>query len=158
MGSSTFRYLSESVTIVISAETSAPGPSLFTIREVANLANGFFWEGTLSSDGTIIEGKVVPASTILNEALARDAVLEYLLERYNILTPADWVDEDISQTENDTAQRVYSSDPWRVEVEFAPAAPLVSSYQVRVENLTEGIRWEGVINSHGEILEVTFTE
>ena len=156
VGSSTIRFVSGSLTIVISAPTSAPGPSEYTIKEASNIANGFYWEGILSADGDITETKVISPGSIFNEEQARDAVLEYLIITHNFPAFGEWVDQGISQTENDTLLRVYTSGSWVVEIEFVPAAPLISNYLVRAGNPSEEIRWEGEISLQGEITEINF--
>jgi len=157
-GVTTFRYVSGPLWIVISAEASAPYTAIYIIQEASYIANGFRWEGTLTADGTIIETKVIPPWPILDTGPARDAVLAYLLETYDILPFGDWVDEGVSQTGNDTVSIRYSSESWTVLVEFVPAAPLISSYNVIVENNAEGIRWEGDISGQGEINEISFSQ
>jgi len=154
----TFRYISGPLWIVISAEASAPYAASYTIQEASYIANGFRWEGTLALDGTIIETKVIPPWSVLDTDQARDAVLAYLNETYDILIFEDWVDEGVSQTGNDTVAIRYFSNSWSVIVEFIPAAPLISSYNVIVENNVEGIRWEGDISGQGEINEISFSQ
>ncbi len=157
-GVTTFRYVSGPLWIEISAEASAPYASLYIIQEVSFIANGFRWEGTLAVDGTIVETNVVPPWPILNTDQARDAVLDFLVEAHNLAPFGSWIEEGISQTGNDTVERSYSDESWSVKVEFAPAAPLVSSYTVVVENTSEGIRWEGDITGQGDISETSFSD
>jgi hypothetical protein len=112
----------------------------------------------LAADGTIVEMKVVPPWPILNTDQARDAILDYLIEVYDIPPFGSWIDEGISQTGNDTVERRYSSESWIIKVELVPSAPLVSSYKVIVENTSEGIRWEGNITGQGDISETSFSD
>ena len=156
--SSTFRYVSGPLTIVITAETSAPYASMYTINEASYIVNGFYWEGTLSFDGTITETIVHPPGTILNEAQARDAILEFIGETYDLPIFGEWTDEGFSHSGEATLLKVFTSDLWIVEVEFEPSAPLVSNYHVVVENLSEGLRWEGEITLRGEIEEIGFSQ
>jgi len=158
VGSSTFRYVSGLMTIKISAPIVALSATVYTIEEASFIANGFYWEGTLSYDGTITETLVILPGTILNEELARDAVLEYLVATYELSEFGEWDDQGFSQTGNDTLLIVYTASSWIVEVEFAPAAPLISIYQVSVENSSDGMLWEGDITLHGVITEVRFTQ
>jgi len=157
VASTTMRYVSGFVTIVISAPVSAPYVPLYTIEEASYIVNGFYWEGTLSFDGTVTETLVYPPGTVLNEEQARDAVMEYVTSSLGLPTVGDWVDEGMTQTEDITILRVYSSGNWVVEVEFGPAAPLVPSYHVTVNNTTEGIHWDGDISLRGEMVEIIFT-
>jgi putative hemolysin len=156
--SSTFRYVSGPLTIVITAEASAPYASIYTIDEASYIVNGFYWEGTLSFDGTITETIVHPPGTVLNEEQARDAVLDYLSPMYDLNSFGEWIEESYSHTDLMTNLVKYSAGDWVVEVEFEPAAPLVAKYHVRVENLTAGIRWEGEITLRGEIDEKSFSK
>jgi len=155
---STFRYVSGPLTIVLTAEASAPYASMYKIDEASYLVNGFYWEGTLSFDGTIEEITVNPPGTVLNETQARAAVLVYLDETYGLEQSGEWTEESYTNTENTALIRVYTSDDWVVEVEFEPSAPLVSSYLVRVEIPSEEILWEGEITLRGEIEEISFTQ
>jgi hypothetical protein len=157
VGASRIRFVSGPVTIVVSAEAAAPAPSLYLIEEASDLSNGFYWEGTLSIDGEVTQSQVIAPAEILNPEAARDAVMDYLIETYNLSVNGEWLDQGASQTQADSMVIVFSSGPWIVEVEFAPAAPLVSRYKMRVENPSKGIRWEGEINSQGEIQEDSFS-
>lgn len=158
VGSSTVRFVSGPLTIVISAPAAAPGPSMYTIEEASFIVNGFYWEGTLSIDGDITESMVIPPATILSEEQARDAALEYMINTYTFPSFAEWIDQGFTQTDADAMVRAFASGSWVVEIEFAPAAPLISSYLVTVHNDSEGIRWEGDISYHGEIVEISFNK
>ncbi len=158
VGSSTIRFVSGPLTIVISAPAAAPAPSEYTIEEASFIVNGFYWEGTLSSDGQITESLAIPPATILSEEQARDAVLEYTIDAYTLPSFGEWTDEGMTATDADTTVIVFASGAWVVEIEYAPAAPLISSYHVTVDNNSEGIRWEGDISLHGEIVEISFTK
>ena len=158
VGSSTIRFVSGPLTIVISAPAAAPAPSLYTIEEASFIVNGFYWEGTLGVDGDITESIVIPPATILSEEQARDAVLEYILDTYALPSFGEWIDQGFTHTAADAMVRAYTSGSWVVETEFAPAAPLIASYHVTVHNDSEGIRWEGDISYHGEIVELSYTK
>jgi len=151
--SSTFRYVSGPLTIMITAEASAPYAPMYTVDNASYIANGFYWEGTLSFDGTITETIVYPPGTVLNEEQARDAILAYLGKTYNLNAFGEWIEESFSPTDVSTMLRVYSSGNWVVEVEFGPSAPLVAKYHVTVENISDDIRWEGEISLRGDIVE-----
>jgi len=158
VGSSTIRFVSGPLTIVISAPAAAPAPSEYTIKEASFIANGFYWEGTITFNGDITESIVILPASILSEAQARDAIMEHIIATYNLPSFGEWIDQGVSQTDADTALRVFTSGSWVVEVEFIPAAPLVSSYEMTVNNLSEGILWEGDISYHGEIVEINFSK
>ena len=158
VGSSTIRFVSGPLTIVISAPAAAPGPSMYTIEEASFIVNGFHWEGILNIDGHITENMVIPPGTILSEKQARDAVLEYIMDTYTLPSFGEWIDQGFTHTDADAMVRAFTSGSWVVETEFAPAAPLISSYHVTVHNNSEGIRWEGDISLHGEIVETSFTK
>ena len=158
VGSSTIRFVSGPLTIVISAPASAPSAALYTIEEASFIVNGFYWEGTLSSDGQISESMVILPGTILSEGQARDAVVEYLSDKYTLPSSNEWTDKGLIQTENDTVVRAYTSGSWVAEVEFAPAAPLVPSYQVTIYSVLAGVRLEGEVSLHGDIVETSITD
>ena len=158
-GTSTLRYVAGSMTITLQAEASAPYASLYTIQEATDLSNGFYWEGTLTFDGVISETRVVPASTILNAAQAREAVLAYLSTKSQTLVlPAVWVEGGMTQSVNNTVTQTYSSGDWIVQVTFMPASPLVATYKVIVENTVQGLRWEGMVSSQAEISEISYIQ
>ncbi|MCK5052646.1 MAG: DUF333 domain-containing protein [Anaerolineales bacterium] len=156
-GSSTIRFVSGPLTIVISAPAAAPGPSMFTIEEASFIDNGFYWEGTLSIDGEITESLVFPPVTIFRQEQARDAVLESMNETYTLPSFGEWNDEGYSQANDDMSLRTFTSGSWVVEIEFAPAAPYIASYHITVYNDSGGVRWEGAISCHGELVEISFT-
>ncbi len=153
VGSSTFRFVSGPLTIKISAPVVAPENLVYTIEEASYIVNGFYWEGTVTYFGEITETLVYLPGSILNDALARDGILEYLDGIHDLPEFGDWADEDYSQGENVTSVITYTSGTWSVVVGFEPAAPLVSSYHVTVENLVDGFFWEGDITLRGEISE-----
>ena len=157
IGSSKIRFVSGPMTIVISAEASAPAPALYVIEEASNIANGFYWEGTLSFDGELDENTVILPGTILSAEDARETVMQHITAAYDLPEYDEWTDQGVSQTDADTVVRVYVSGPWVVEVELVPAAPLVASYHVTADHLQEEIRWEGDISYHGEITESNFS-
>lgn len=157
-GVNTFRYVSGPLTIVLSAEAAAPYASLYNVQEATNRANGFWWAGTIALDGTIIENEVVMPWSILNPEHARDAVLGYLYANYGISSPGEWLDEGTTQAGNAGISQRYSSGTWLVIVEFEPAAPMVSSYRVSIEESSTGLRWEGNVSGHGEIEQISFVQ
>lgn len=157
IGSSTMRFVSGSMTILISAEAAAPAPALYNIEEATDISNGFSWEGTLSFDGDLTQEKFSPPGTILNTENARDAILQHIISTYDLPGYGEWDDQGLNPTDADTVVAVYTSGPWAVEVEFAPAAPLVGSYYVTADHLQEELRWEGEITIQGEITEKSFT-
>lgn len=157
-GVNTIRFVAGPMTMVLSAEASAPYASLYTVKEVSNLSNGFYWTGSVTFDGTISEDQVILPYQILNTEQARDAALENLAAYYEITSPDSWVDEGMSQVgENRTAQS-YSAGSWQVRVEFEPAAPFIPSYTVTVENSSLGLLWEGELTGQGEITQISFVQ
>lgn len=155
-GVTTYRYVAGPMTIVLSAEASAPYASLYTVKEASNLANGFYWTGTVSLDGTIIEEQVNPPLSILNPEQAREAALGYLYATHEVSSPMEWVDLGMGQSGDYKSAQKFSSGSWLVEVQFEPAAPFVSSYQVMIENSSLGLLWEGVITSQGQVTQTSY--
>ena len=153
--STTVRYVSGSLTIVISSMASAPAVN-YTIEEASDIANGFYFRGTLKSDGTVIVEDVNLRGTILTVENARDAVLAYLAQTYAVPSYDDWTDNGSSQGSIDdrpTTVRTFSASTWVVTVEFEPTAPLVGVYMVNVENNSGDFSWEGQIDLYGKITE-----
>jgi putative hemolysin len=154
----TYRYVAGPLTIVLSAEASAPYASIYNAQEVTDMSNGFYWTGTIAFDGTISEIEVSLPFIILDREDAREAALEYLSAAYEISYPTSWIDEGMSQSgEYKTAQR-YSAGSWLVTVENEPSAPFVSSYTVTVENSSLGLLWEGEITGQGQITQISFVQ
>jgi len=153
VASSTWRFVSGSVTIVISAEAAAPYAPLYTVQEASDISSGFTCEGTLSFDGTISEETVTPPGSVFSPEQARDAVLAYLAEKYDLDLPAEWAEESVSTGENASVITLYTAKAWTAEVTYLAAAPLVSEYTVKVQNADEGFVWEGLVTLWGEIEE-----
>lgn len=151
----THRYVSGPLTVVISAMASAPATD-YVINEVSDLTNGFIWRGTLSHNGTIITDEVYLPGTIRSVEEARDAVLAYLNQSYGTPIFSNWSDEGSAQgnlNDHPTTVRTFSANSWVVVLEFEPASPLVASYHVTVEDLSGSFDWEGNITLYGEITE-----
>jgi putative hemolysin len=158
VASSKIRFVSGPITIVISAEASAPAPAIYQVHEAADLRNGFYWQGTLGFDGELTQEKFNPPGTILNTEDARDAIMQHITEAHDLPLYGEWTDQGMNPTDANTMVAVYTSGPWVVEVEFAPAAPLVGSYNVTVDHLQDELRWEGEITLQGDITENNFTK
>ena len=157
VGSSTFRFVSGPLTIKISAPVVAPENIVYTIEEASYISNGFYWEGTLNYFGDIEEILVLLPGTVLDEESARDAVLDYLVDNYDLPEFGEWSDDGLDGMVEDgiaTNIIVYTSGTWTVEVKYEPAAPLISTYHVTVENSSDGFLWEGDVTLRGEITEI----
>jgi putative hemolysin len=153
--SRTYRYVSGPLTLVISSMASAPAVN-YTIEEASDVTTGFYWQGTLQSDGTVIVDEVSPPASVLNVEDARDAALAYLTQNYEMTLNDDWTDEGSAEKpKTDKAEIVntFTADSWTVEVEYMAAAPLVGQYLVRVMNQAGDFTWEGEITMYGEITE-----
>jgi putative hemolysin len=157
VGSSTMRYISGPLTIVISALASAPGPSTYTIDEATDLANGFFWQGEISAEGEVIENRVVPPVVVLRAEDARDAAMAYLQQAHGLSAEGGWIDEGMLEGEPGEVRQVFSSGPYRLVVEFMPAAPFVPSYSVTITHDETGMEWMGEVSSSGEVLETSYS-
>ena len=157
-GTYKLRFVSGPMTIVISAEASAPSPTLYTVEEASNVSNGFYWRGTLSFDGALTEEEVRLPGTILGAEDARETVMQHITLAYDLPGYGDWIDQGISQTDADSVVSTFVSGPWVVQVESIPAAPLVASYHVTADHMEEEIRWEGDITYIGEISESSFSK
>jgi putative hemolysin len=159
IGSSTIRFVSGPLTIIIFTEAAAPSPSEYIIQEASYITNGFYWEGILTFEGDITETKVHIPGSILNEEDARDGVLEFLVTNYGLIAPGEWIDQGLTAVESVVRmKRIYTSESYVVTIEFEPSAPLVSTYYVTVDNLTENVRWEGEITLQGDISEINFSQ
>lgn len=84
--------------------------------------------------------------------------MDYLTSTYGYSVEDAWIDQGMSPSGSHSVARMYTAGPWAVGVAFEAAAPIVSSYQVTVDNLSEVIRWEGDISYQGEIVEISYTQ
>jgi hypothetical protein len=125
---------------------------------VTQVSTGFYWEGTIDAFGAIDETNMIPPATILSAEAARDAAIAYLVETYALAAPQTWVEQQVEQDIPGFARMLYTAEAWVVEVRFAPAAPIVPSYQLIIDNVNEVLRWEGEITARGEITETVFIQ
>ncbi|MBG0788206.1 MAG: DUF333 domain-containing protein [Anaerolineaceae bacterium] len=151
----THRYVSGPLTVVISSMASAPATN-YVINEVSDLTNGFVWRGSLSYNGTILTDEVYLPATIKSVEEARDAVLAHLNQAYGTPVLNDWSDEGSSQgniNDHPTTIRTFAANNWVMLIEFEPSTPLVGTYYVTVEDESGNFSWEGTITLYGEITE-----
>ncbi len=120
--------------------------------------SGMHWEGTIDANSEIQETSYLPPATILTHEHARDAAVAYVVDTYALAAPQTWIEQQVEQDVPGFTRKLYTSDAWVVEVLFAPAAPIVSSYQLIIDNLSEVLRWEGEVSSRGEITETQFIQ
>lgn len=96
IASSSTRFVSGPVTIVISAPASAPSPSLYTTEEAADISHGFFWQGSLGFDRMLTQEQVNPPGTILRPDNAGDAVMEQITATYGLPGYGEWTAQDLT--------------------------------------------------------------
>ncbi len=154
--SSTVRFISGPWIIALTPDESAIDSPSYTV-EIGQIS-GFHWEGTIDANGEIHETSYIPPATILTADQARDAAVAYLVNTYALTAPQTWIEQQVEQDVPGFTRKLYTSEAWVVEVLFAPAAPIVPSYQLIIDNLSEVLRWEGEVSSRGEITETQFIQ
>ena len=148
-----------------------------TLEENGNIGTCRFSDGSTCDEYQYFSGECSPGDNpgeayedetscetggieIHDIAEARDAIIAYLVQTHDLSIFDEWTDAGYANSDTASAvtKRTFTSGPWVLRVEFEPAAPLVSKYHVIVDNLSEGLRWEGNISSHAEIEELSFTK
>ncbi len=153
---STVRYISGPWIIALTPDEGAIESATYNV-EIGEIT-GFHWEGTIDANGVIKETSYIPPATILTPDQARDAAVAYLVNTYALAAPQEWIEQQVEQDIPGFTRKLYTSEAWVVEVLFAPAAPIVPSYQLIIDNLNEVLRWEGEVSSRGEITETQFIQ
>jgi putative hemolysin len=154
--SPTRRFVSDSWMIALTPVETAVEPPTYEV-EIGNIT-GFNWQGTIDANGEIQEIAYIPPATILSADEARDAVVVFLVENYNLTAPGVWAVERPEPKEPGIVFVIFTADAWTVEVSFMPAAPIVSKYNLVIDNTSASLHWEGEITSRGEITEIQATQ
>ncbi len=154
--SPTRRFVSDSWIIELTPVENATEPPTYEV-EIGNIS-GFNWQGTIDANGEIQEIAYIPPATILSADEARDAVVAFLVETYDLTAPGIWETERPEAEEPGIGLVIYTAEAWNVEVSFMPAAPIVSRYELVIDNASASLHWEGEITSRGEITETQVTQ
>lgn len=154
--SPTRRFISGSWMIILTPTEGANASPTYDV-EVGNLS-GFNWQGTIDAEGEIREISYIPPATIFSADEARDAVVAFLIETYDLTAPGTWETERPEPEESGIGLVIYTAEAWTVEVSFMPAAPIVSRYELVIDNTSASLHWEGEITSRGEITETQVSQ
>ena len=154
--STTTRFVSDSWLIALTPVESAAESPTYNV-EVGDIS-GFNWQGSIDANGVIQETSYLPPATILTSDQALDAAVAYVVDTYILTAPQTWIEQQVEQDIPGFSRKLYTAEAWVVEVIFAPAAPVVPSYKLIIDNISEVLRWEGEVSSRGEITETQFIQ
>jgi len=91
---------------------------------------------------------------------ARDVALAYVAERAGLPLPdGEWAFQD--QTPQDSmgiSTWLFTNGPWVVQVSAPVLAPQSTVYSITIDHISAIIRWEGTVDSFGEILETNLIQ
>lgn len=114
---------------------------------------GFRWQGIVDTSGVIQETNFQPPAKISSTDEARDAVVAFLVETFDLTAPDEWsVDLPIPE-DPEIGLVIYTSGTWTVEVRSMVSEPIISKYELAIDNTSASLHWEGEITSQGEITE-----
>ncbi|MGB9880371.1 MAG: hypothetical protein ACPLRM_06380 [Anaerolineae bacterium] len=155
VGAETYRYTSGDWVITISYPVTSPNMVLYQVV-ATNSATGFQWLGVADGAGNI----KTPATEVSDPVLAaRDAVLKYLGERYNVQIPLaelTWARTRLTPEGLVGAETYqYRAGDWVVTISYPVVPPAQVTYQVSVSNESISFQWQGEVGANGEIREST---
>jgi len=101
--------------------------------------------------------QVIPDGVVdMEYVIARDAAFAAITERYGEQAPRPnlpWAVEDITPDGQGSPVFQYSAEDWVVTVSCMVTIPDGCTYDVLVINETTGFRWEGEVDTRGEVIE-----
>jgi hypothetical protein len=91
---------------------------------------------------------------------ARDVVVAYVAELAGLPLPGgDWIFQDQTPPGSvDASTWLFTNGPWVAQVSAPAIAPQQIVYSVTVDHMSAVIRWEGTIDSFGEIIEKNYIQ
>ena len=91
---------------------------------------------------------------------ARDIVVAHVAELTGLPVPiGEWVFQDkTQQNPEEEPSWLFTNGPWVVQVSAPAIAPEPVFYTVTIDHMSAVIRWEGTIDSFGNISETNFIE
>ena len=111
---------------------------------------------TMPVSPTVIQDIPPSPSANISPEQARDAAMRYLADKYDYTYSEEWINQPTSPDSPGTTTFLYTSGPWVVQVTVTDSAPHINSYQIIVDNLSAILRWEGTVESTGQISEQIF--
>jgi hypothetical protein len=115
--------------------------------------------GALPTPSEVVEEMLVsPDFVVQGHEQARDVAVAYVAERAGLPLPVgEWVFQDqTAQGSADASTWLFTNGPWVVQVSAPAIAPQQIVYSITVDHLSAIIRWEGTVDSFGEIVEQNF--
>ncbi|MBC7261978.1 MAG: hypothetical protein H5T63_08180, partial [Chloroflexi bacterium] len=148
VGAETYRYASGDWVITISYPVTSPDMVLYQVV-ATNSATGFQWLGVVDGAGNI----KTPAMEVSDPVLAaRDAVLKYLGERYNVQIPLaelTWARTRLTPEGLVGAETYqYRAGDWVVTISYPVVPPTQVTYQVSVSNESISFQWQGEVGAN----------
>ena len=103
---------------------------------------------------------VVPEFVVQGHEQARDVVVAYVADLAGLPFPeGEWTFQNqTSQNSSDALNWLFTNGPWVVQVSAPAIAPQQIVYSVTADHLSAVIRWEGTIDSYGEIIQTNFVQ
>jgi hypothetical protein len=103
---------------------------------------------------------VTPDFVVQGHEQARDVAVAFVAKRAGLPLPdGEWVFQDqTSQGPADASTWLFTNGPWVVQVSAPVIAPQQIVYSITVDHMSAIIRWEGTVDSFGEIVERSFTQ
>lgn len=86
-------------------------------------------------------------------AKARQTIVEYLIEQYDIEITYEW--EYLNDGQDDSPTRRFISNPWLIALTPMEGSDESPSYTVEMGG-TYGFRWQGIIDASGAIQETSY--
>ncbi len=150
------RFVSDSWMIILTPVEGTTESPTYNV-EIGDIS-GFNWQGIIDANGEIQETSYLPPATILSADEARDAVVALLAETYNLTAPGEWLVERPEPEEPGIGLIIYATDTWTVEISFMVSAPIISRYELIIDDTSASLHWEGEITSRGVITETLVTQ
>ena len=101
-----------------------------------------------------------PDFVIQGHEQARDVVVAYVAGLTGLPVPGgEWVVQDQTpQGPVDASTWLFTNGPWVVQVSTPAIAPQQIVYSITVDHMSAIIRWEGSVDTFGEIVEKNFIQ
>jgi hypothetical protein len=89
---------------------------------------------------------------------ARDVAFNYLVDRYGISKPVTWIEQPQEPPTAGMNKYLFTSKEWVVTINAAASAPMINELLVRIDNMAQYTRWEGVVNARGQVRETMYVK
>ena len=101
-----------------------------------------------------------PEFDVLVHERARDLAVAYAAAQADVDIPnSSWSTQDETPEELvGSTKFLYTNGPWVVQVSAPVVAPEYLTYSIVIDNLSAIFRWEGTVDAHGNITEISFVQ